>query len=168
MIVATCAVKRKGQAMGTEIERKFLVVGDAWRESAQGVRYRQGYLSTNKARTVRVRIAGDKAFLTIKGATSGIARAEYEYSIPMSDAHELLERLCEQPIIDKTRYAIACDGLTIEVDEFAGANAGLIIAEVELTSITQTFSKPEWLGADVSHDPRYFNSSLVSHPFTSW
>jgi adenylate cyclase len=154
--------------MGTEIERKFLVEGDAWRKDVAGVRFRQGYLNTNKARTVRVRVAGDAAFLTIKGATTGIERAEYEYAIPVGDADEMLERLCEQPIIDKTRYTISSGSVVIEVDEFWGENEGLILAEVELANEAQTFVRPIWLGAEVSHDPRYFNSSLVTHPFRAW
>lgn len=108
--------------MATEIERKFLIKGDSWRQGATGKRYRQGYLSTVKERTVRIRTAGDKGFITVKGINTGPSRAEYEYEIPLSDANEMLDRLCERPLIEKTRYRIASDGLTWEVDEFEGEN----------------------------------------------
>ncbi|MCC6808192.1 MAG: CYTH domain-containing protein [Deltaproteobacteria bacterium] len=154
--------------MGKEIERKFLVTNDAWRAGAKGKRYVQGYLSTNKERTVRVRIAGEQAFLTIKGLTVGTARAEFEYAIPVPDAAEMLKSLCEQPIIEKTRYKVEHGGLTWEIDEFDGVNKGLIVAEVELSSEGQSIDKPSWAGADVSDDRRYFNSNLISKPFTTW
>lgn len=152
--------------MPTEIERKFLVTGTQWRAS-RGVRLSQGYLNRDKERTVRVRIAGGKAFLTIKGATRGATRAEFEYEVPITDAEVLLS-LCDGPLVEKVRYAIEYDGNVWEVDEFLGANAGLVIAEIELTSEAQTFAKPEWIGAEVTHDARYFNSNLASHPFGSW
>jgi adenylate cyclase len=154
--------------MAKEIERKFLVVGDAWRAGAKGKRYRQGYLSTHKERTVRVRIAGEQAFLTIKGLTVGTARAEFEYPIPMQDAAEMLDGLCEKPIIDKIRYKVEHQGLTWEIDEFEGVNKGLIVAEVELPSEDAAFAKPSWAGEDVSSDRRYFNSNLIAKPFTTW
>lgn len=153
--------------MGTEIERKFLVVGDAWRAGATGTLFRQGYLSTHKERTVRVRREGEHAKLTIKGVTVGARRAEYEYPIPVADADDLLA-LCEQPLIEKTRYAIAVGRHTFEVDEFHGANAGLIIAEVELADEDEPFEHPPWLGAEVTHDARYFNANLVAMPFSQW
>ncbi|MBL0726267.1 CYTH domain-containing protein [Piscinibacter sp. HJYY11] len=152
--------------MGVEIERKFLVVGAAWRQGA-GVRFSQGYLNRDKDRTVRVRIAGEQAFITIKGRTKGASRAEFEYEIPIKDGQELL-LLCERPLIEKVRRVIAHDGSTWEVDEFLGENAGLVVAEVELQSESQPFTHPEWLGEEVTHDPRYFNSSLSKHPYGRW
>ena len=154
--------------MGREIERKFLVKGEAWQGLAPGVLYRQGYLCSAKERTVRVRVAGEKAFLTIKGLTVGAARAEYEYEIPVADAQAMLDDLAEKPLIKKIRYKIPYDGLTWEVDEFLGDNAGLIVAEVELSDEKQAFNKPEWAGEEVSDDPRYFNSNLARHPFRKW
>ena len=156
--------------MAVEIERKFLVIDTSaqapWR-CVTGVAYRQGYLNRDKARTVRVRIAGDAAFLTIKGLSVGATRTEFEYAIPLADAQALLA-LCDGPLIYKTRYVLAHQGTTWEVDEFAGDNAGLVVAEVELASEAQAFDKPEWLGAEVTQDARYFNSSLASHPFGQW
>ncbi len=154
--------------MGREIERKFLVVGDAWRELAPGTTYRQGYLSTVKERTVRVRTIGDKGYLTIKGITVGATRAEYEYEIPAAEANEMLDDLCERPIIEKTRYKIPCGGLTWEVDEFAGVNQGLIVAEVELDEESQEITPPDWAGEEVTGDPKYFNANLVAKPFSTW
>ena len=154
--------------MGKEIERKFLVKGDAWRALAQGTMYRQGYLNSAKERTVRVRTVGDKAFLTIKGITVGATRAEYEYEIPFDDCNALLDNLAEKPFIEKKRYKIPFEGLIWEVDEFFGDNQGLIVAEVELQREDQQIPKPEWVGDEVSGDPRYFNSNLIKHPFTKW
>lgn len=154
--------------MGKEVERKFLVKGDMWRALATGTTYRQGYLSTVKERTVRVRTIDDKGFLTIKGITIGSTRAEYEYEIPVSDANEMLDTLCEQPIIEKTRYKIPWAGLVWEIDEFFGVNKGLIVAEVELESEDQEFATPEWVGKEIADDPRYFNSNLIAHPYTQW
>lgn len=154
--------------MGKEIERKFLVVGDGWRGLAPGARYRQGYLSTVKERTVRVRIAGEQAFLTVKGLSVGAVRAEFEYAIPSADAEEMLDALCERPIIEKTRYCIPIAGLTWEVDEFRGVNAGLIIAEVELADEAQTFDRPDWIGREVTGEARYFNANLVARPYSTW
>jgi CYTH domain-containing protein len=154
--------------MGKEIERKFLVTSDAWRAGAKGTLYRQGYLSTHKERTVRVRIAGEQAFLTIKGLTVGTTRAEFEYPIPVADAAQLLDNLCEKPLIEKTRFKVEHAGLVWEIDEFEGVNQGLVVAEVELASETQRFDKPSWAGADVSDDKRYFNSNLIAKPFTTW
>jgi adenylate cyclase len=154
--------------MAKEIERKFLVKGDGWRDLGSGKPYRQGYLSTVKERTVRIRTAGDKGFVTIKGINVGATRSEYEYEIPLGDANEMLERLCEQPLIEKTRYRIPLDSLTWEVDEFHGVNHGLITAEVELKDEQQAVSLPGWIGTELTGDPRYYNSSLVAHPFTTW
>lgn len=154
--------------MAIEIERKFLVTGDAWKRAAVGVLYRQGYLSTDKARTVRVRIAGERAFITIKGMASGIARPEFEYEIPPDDAAAMLDGLCLKPLIEKRRYTLECKGMRWEVDEFLGENLGLVVAEVELDSADQAIEKPEWIGLEVTDDARYFNSSLIAHPFSQW
>lgn len=154
--------------MAIEIERKFLVAGDSWRGLAAGVAYRQGYLVSGSGLTVRVRIAGDTGYLTIKGATSGIARSEFEYPIPLNDASEMLDTLCGRPIIEKVRHRIPWNGLIWEVDEFAGANQGLIMAEVELKDPNQIIQLPAWIGEEVSHDPRYFNSYLAEHPYREW
>lgn len=154
--------------MGIEIERKFLLAGDAWRGLGQAVLLRQGYLSSARERVVRVRIEGEQAMLTIKGANVGASRGEWEYPIPLADAVELLDGLCEQPLIEKYRHRIEHAGMVWEVDEFLGANAGLIVAEIELASEDQPFEKPEWIGADVSGDARYYNANLIRHPFSQW
>lgn len=154
--------------MGTEIERKFLLKSDAWRSLAPGIRYRQGYLSSAKERTVRVRTAGDAAFLTVKGLVLGATRAEYEYAIPLADGNEMLDTLAEKPLIEKVRYAVEHGNVIWEIDEFLGENQGLVVAEVELGSEDQPFDKPAWVGEEVTGDPRYFNSSLVAHPYSRW
>ncbi|WP_426070727.1 CYTH domain-containing protein [Janthinobacterium sp. DSP2-3-3] len=154
--------------MGVEIERKFLLQGDAWRGLGQAVLLRQGYLSSARERVVRVRIEGQQAMLTIKGANVGATRGEWEYPIPLADAVELLDGLCEQPLIEKYRHRIEHAGMVWEVDEFLGANAGLIVAEIELASEAQPFEKPGWVGAEVSGDARYYNANLIRHPFSQW
>ncbi len=154
--------------MAVEIERKFLVNGDGWRSLAVGVVYRQGYLASGQGCTVRVRVAGEQGYLTIKGATQGISRAEYEYAIPVTDANELLDTLCQRPLVEKTRYRIPWRTVVWEVDEFAGENQGLVVAEVELTDAAQIVELPDWIGEEVSHDPRYYNVNLVKHPFSRW
>ena len=154
--------------MGTEIERKFLLTGNEWQELAKGTAYRQGYLNSQKERTVRVRTIDDTGFLTIKGISVGATRMEYEYEIPVEDANVLLYELCEKPIIEKNRYKIEFAGFIWEVDEFFGENEGLIVAEIELESEDQQFDKPEWVGDEVSGDPRYFNSNLIKNPYSSW
>ncbi len=154
--------------MGKEIERKFLVTGDGWRGLAKGTHYKQGYLNSTKERVVRVRTIDDKGFLTIKGITRGAARAEYEYEIPFAEADEMLEQLCERPLIEKTRYKIPFAGLLWELDEFHGENDGLIIAEVELKAEDQAVSKPGWTGDEVTGDARYYNSNLIRNPFKNW
>lgn len=153
--------------MGKEIERKYLVVGEAWKQLAEGVLFRQGYLNSAKERVVRVRIMGDRAALTVKGITTGATRLEFEYDIPVADAAELLE-LCEQPLIEKTRYRIPRGELTWEIDEFHGANDGLVVGECELESEDQAVDKPEWIGEEVTGDPRYFNSNLIANPYSTW
>lgn len=154
--------------MGIEIERKFLVKNDDWRSLATGVFYRQGYLASDPKTSVRVRVAGESAYLTIKGPTAGNSRLEFEYSIPLQDAMELLDQLCQRPLIEKTRYKIPDRDLIWEVDEFAGENQGLIIAEVELKSEDQPLNLPNWIGEEVSSDPRYFNVNLAKHPYRHW
>lgn len=154
--------------MGTEIERKFLLKNDTWRSLARGTRYRQGYLNSTRERTVRVRTIDDKGCLTIKGPNKGATRAEYEYDIPESDARSMLNDLCEKPLIEKSRYKIDFAGLVWEVDEFIGENRGLILAEVELESENQRFEKPEWIGDEVTADPKYYNTSLVTYPYSKW
>lgn len=153
--------------MATEIERKFLVRGDAWRDGASGTPFRQGYLTTGRMRSVRVRVEGGRAKLTIKGPSRGASRAEYEYAIPLHDAEELLE-LCARPLIRKIRYRVPHDGLVWEVDEFEGQNEGLVLAEVELKDESQRISVPDWVGEEVTDDPRYYNANLVRRPFRKW
>lgn len=153
--------------MGTEIERKFLVTSDVWRAGAEGVPIRQGYLCADAGRVVRVRRKGDDAYLTIKGATEGITRAEFEYPIPVDDAEALLP-LCPQEPISKHRYRVPAGDLVWEVDEFEGRNAGLVIAEVELPSADTDVPMPDWVGDEVSDDERYYNAYLASHPFDTW
>ncbi|MDX2005162.1 MAG: CYTH domain-containing protein [Meiothermus sp.] len=152
--------------MPTETERKFLLRSDAWRDGAVGKPYRQGYLSIRP--TVRVRVAGDQGFITIKGPPTGYSRAEYEYQIPASDAAEMLETLCLSPVIAKTRYRVAHAGQVWEIDEFEGQNAGLIVAELEFVTPHRLFEPPDWVGEEVTGDPRYNNSSLVDWPYSKW
>ena len=152
--------------MAKEIERKFLVKDDTWRD-VKGVKYRQGYLSSVKERTVRVRTMEDKGYLTIKGIAVGATRMEFEYEIPRKDA-DILLGICEQPLIEKNRYTIAHDDFVWEVDEFFGDNSGLIVAEVELASEGQEFPRPDWVGQEVTGDCRYFNSNLIKNPYMHW
>jgi adenylate cyclase len=153
--------------MGVEIERKFLLAGEDWRALGEPLLLRQGYLSSDPARVVRVRVEGDQAYLTIKGKSVGATRGEWEYPIPLLDANELLA-LCEQPIVEKYRRKIEFAGNVWEVDEFLGANAGLVVAEIELGSEDQAFERPDWIGFEVTHDARYFNSALARHPYSAW
>lgn len=154
--------------MGTEIERKFLLADDSWRGLATGKRYCQGYICAGAQGTVRIRTIGDSGFVTIKGPTRGLARAEYEYPIPVADAREMLAQLCRAPLIEKVRYTLEFAGSIWEVDEFERENAGLVLAEIELEQPQQTFVMPPWLGREVSDDPRYRNSALALHPYGSW
>lgn len=154
--------------MPVEIERKFLVCGDEWREEADGTLLRQGYLNTGKGCIVRIRTAGDKAFLTIKGPTTGISRPEYEYEIPLQDATELLHSLAQQPIIEKVRYCVPREGHVWEVDEFLGDNTGLVLAEVELEDEAEQVDKPRWVGKEVTDDARYRNTALAKNPYSHW
>lgn len=154
--------------MATEIERKFLVIGNDWRHLAAGEEYCQGYLSTEKGRTIRVRTVGERGILTIKGPTVDSARLEYEYDIPIAEAREILRELCQKPLIEKTRYKIPFQGFIWEVDEFKGENEGLIFAEIELEHQEQSFEKPVWIGNEVTGDSRYYNANLVKNPFCNW
>ena len=154
--------------MTREIERKFLVDIAEWRAEAAGTLYRQGYLSSVKERVVRVRIAGERAFLTVKGITSGISRLEFEYPIPLADAEAMLDRLCERPLVEKTRHREVFAGRTWEIDVFHGDNDGLVVAEVEIASPEEKVELPRWAVAEVSNDPRYFNSNLAANPYKNW
>ena len=155
--------------MGVEIERKYLVANSLWQSEVESsVHISQGYLTRGENASVRIRLIGDAAVVTIKGAADGIQRAEYEYPIPREDAEEMLATLARTPLIEKTRHLIPHEDHVWELDVFEGANAGLITAEIELSSIEEAFKKPEWLGKDVSDDVRYGNSNLVGNPFTEW
>ena len=153
--------------MAVEIERKFLVNGDEWRKQAVPHRIVQGFLSRDPDRIVRVRVAGDNAYLTIKGRANGLSRAEFEFPIEVSLAQDLLQ-ICLPTIIEKSRHKLGWGGVTWEIDEFHGANSGLIVAEVELPQEDTAFEMPPWIGAEVSFDYRYTNSQLSEHPFTTW
>ena len=155
--------------MGQEIEKKFLVTSAAFKTDAKETHIIQGYLSSVAARTVRIRIKGDKGFITIKGIgnESGASRFEWEKNISLNDAKQLL-KICEPGIIDKTRYEVKVGEHSFEVDEFHGDNEGLVVAEIELKSEDDPFEKPEWLGAEVTGDERYYNSSLTKNPYTKW
>ncbi len=153
--------------MAAEIERKFLVSDDSWRDGSPGVRMAQGYLCLDPGRTVRIRLAGEEAWITVKGRAEGITRAEFEYEIPAEDARELLE-LCLPSLIEKTRHRIEFAGHVWEVDVFHGANEGLVVAEVELDDASVSPELPSWVGAEVSGDARYCNASLATRPVTSF
>jgi len=155
--------------MAREIERKFLVKRELWQPTSRSGEYcRQGYLSTDPERVVRVRVLGDRAFLTVKGMQQGIARTEFEYAIPRPDAETMLSKLCVQPVIEKIRFHETFDGHIWDVDDFLGANRGLVVAEIELPSLDAVVTLPPWVGEDVSDDPRYLNVNLARVPFTQW
>ena len=156
--------------MNIEIERKFLVVNDGWRDVADGGRLcEQGYISSDPENiTVRVRVLGSQGFLTLKGPTKGISRSEMEYEIPVKEADYMLRNFCGDRVISKTRYLLKLNGLRWEIDEFSGENQGLIVAEIELETEDQLFEKPDWLGEEVSFDPRYFNAALAQNPSSNW
>lgn len=154
--------------MGNEIERKFLVNSYEWRDGNKPVPTCQGYLISANDCTVRVRVMGEQAFLTVKGKSEGLTRLEYEYEIPVADAKEILVHLCMQPYIEKNRYKISYAGMTWEIDEFLKDNEGLIVAEVELESEEQEVELPPWIGEEVSHDPRYSNANLGKNPYSQW
>ena len=155
--------------MANEIERKFLVKGEFKNLANKATRIVQGYLSSIPERTVRVRIKGDKGYITIKGIgnASGASRYEWEKEIPASEVEDLL-KICEPGVIDKTRYLVKVDDHTFEVDEFYGENMGLVLAELELSSEDESFQKPNWLGEEVTGDTKYFNSMLMKNPYTKW
>ncbi len=156
--------------MAFEIERKFLVKRELWKAPAAGVEFRQGYIETVDGTTVRVRIAGDHAMLTLKDRAVGLTRHEFEYPIPLDDARTMIETMCAKPLVEKIRYRVPAieEGLVWEVDEFLGDNAPLVTAEIELPSESTQFTKPEWLGDEVSDDHRYKNNNLARHPFAKW
>jgi len=155
--------------MAIEIERKFQLAGDAWRaQVSRSTLLRQGYLANTTRASVRVRLAGDSGWLSVKAMTRALARAEYEVQIPASDANEMLDRLCEGPLIEKWRHIVVYQGSRWEIDEFLAANAGLVIAELELDSEDAPFARPPWLGAEVTHDERYYNFRLAQHPYRHW
>ena len=155
--------------MAIEVEHKFLLKNDNWRKQINhSVKYSQGYLSSQPTSSIRIRISDNQAWLNIKSATIGTHRREYEYEIPASDASEILHELCVKPLIEKIRHFVIYDGNTWEIDEFYGGNAGLIVAEIELSEIGQSFSKPEWLGQEVTQDMRYYNNNLARHPYSEW
>ncbi|MCB1599358.1 MAG: CYTH domain-containing protein [Lysobacterales bacterium] len=154
--------------MAIEIERKFLLKGDAWRNQVQRSAYMaQGYLGGTRA-SVRVRVSGDVAWLNIKSQTRGSTRLEFEYPIPRADADVLLEQLADGPVVSKTRHYVEIDSHVFEIDEFDGANQGLIVAEIELGSADEAFPRPSWLGLEVTDDLRYYNLSLVKQPYSQW
>ena len=155
--------------MATETEKKFLVINDNWKPASfMQQHYTQGYFSTSPECSVRVRMSGDQANLNVKSATLGITRSEYDYPIPAHDAREMLDHLCIKPLLEKTRYFVKVDQHTWEIDVFHGDNEGLIVAEIELKSAEESFTRPEWIGEEVSDDPRYYNVCLIKHPYKSW
>lgn len=154
--------------MAREIERKFLVRSDEYKKAAASHLIRQGYICRDPERVVRVRIYGEESFVTIKGKPDGLARPEYEYSIPVTDATELLDRLCVKPLIEKVRHELFFAGMIWEIDEFLGDNEGLVVAEIELDDEKTAFENPDWVGEEVTNDPRYLNSNLVERPFKEW
>ena len=154
--------------MAIEIERKFRVTGSGWRAAVRtSTLLRHGYLANTARASVRVRVAGEQAWLSVKAMTPGRARAEYEFPIPCSDAQEMLQ-LCEGPLVEKRRHIVVHGGDEWEVDEFLGENAGLVVAELELNSEQQRFSHPDWLGAEVTDDERYYNFRLSQQPYSRW
>jgi adenylate cyclase len=155
--------------MATEIERKFLVTNENWRTQAtQQKSIKQGYFGPPNKASIRIRIDGDAANINIKSATLDIVRKEYEISVPLNDAEEMLQHLCERPFIEKVRHLVPQGAHVWEVDEFSGDNQGLIVAEIELSSADEAFEKPDWLGEEVSHDERYYNVRLVKNPYKNW
>jgi len=155
--------------MPVEIERKFLVQGNDWRgAAARSELYRQGYLAGSETCSVRVRVGGARAWIGLKGRVRGASRLEYEYLIPVGEANEILDALCAGGRVEKRRHWVPYAGREWEVDEFIGANAGLVVAELELDDEDEAFSRPPWLGREVTEDVRYYNSSLARHPWSEW
>lgn len=154
--------------MADEIEKKFLVKHIPSSLMTDGTHIVQGYMVNRKQMVIRVRLSGENAFLTVKGETINGTRKEYEYPIPAEDARQMLDLYCERPFVEKTRYIIDHKGFTWELDQFSGANTGLVMAEIELSHIDQPFEKPDWIGQDVTHDVRYYNSNLIISPYSIW
>ncbi len=154
--------------MGTEIERKYLVSSEAWRPGYESRRLRQGYLAVGPPASVRVRVSGSKAYLNIKQSTLDISRDEFEYPLPVEDAEFMLANLCQGRLVEKMRHLVRFGGLVWEVDIFEGANAGLVVAEVELERADQPVELPPWVGREVSGEARYLNSSLAQRPYSEW
>jgi adenylate cyclase len=155
--------------MNLEIERKFLVLDDSWREAVRESAYfRQGYLNDEIHCSVRVRISGERAWLNLKSVTIGAQRHEFDYEIPVRDAHRMLDVLSRKPVIEKTRHFVDIGPHTWEIDVFEGDNAGLVVAEIELNTPDEAFEKPGWAGEEVTYDPRYYNTSLSTHPYKNW
>jgi adenylate cyclase len=155
--------------MAIEIERKFRLADDSWRQGVQRkTLLRQGYIANTRRASVRVRLAGEAGWLSVKAMTPGLSRAEYEAAIPAAEANEMLDRLCEGPLIEKWRHIVPYQGSEWEIDEFLGANAGLVIAELELDAEDAPFARPPWLGVEVTHDERYYNFRLSQRPFRHW
>ncbi len=155
--------------MALEVEHKFLLANDGWREEIDhSVHYKQGYLSSSPLSSVRVRISDTQAWLNIKSATIGTHRQEFEYQIPLDDANTILDELCHKPLVEKMRHFVHHASHVWEIDEFLGDNAGLIVAEIELSQIGESFEKPVWIGAEVTHDLRYYNNNLTKNPYKNW
>ncbi|MBU8910275.1 MAG: CYTH domain-containing protein [Desulfobacterales bacterium] len=154
--------------MAIETERKFLLRYLPSSLLVNSTLIRQGYMTNKKDKVIRIRLTGDSAFLTVKGATRNASRKEYEYPIPQQDAKEMLQLFCKKPLIEKTRYQIEFKGFEWVIDQFSGDNQGLVVAEIELDSIDQPFEKPDWIGKEVTHDLRYFNSNLIETPYSTW
>ena len=155
--------------MPAEIERKFLISNENWRKSVcRQARIIQGYLANTETGSIRVRVSGEQAFLNIKSMTLGIERTEFEYPIPLDDAYYLLENICLRPVIEKTRYFVEHGTHLWEIDVFAGENSGLVVAEIELSDVEEDFHRPDWIGPEVSDDPRYYNVRLIDEPFCQW
>jgi len=155
--------------MAKEIERKFLLKSDTWCDEVDSsCRYAQGYMSSSEKVSIRIRISDEKAYLNFKSATLGISRTEYEYEVPLADADDMLANFCEGPLIEKVRYFVKRGDHTWEIDVFEGDNTGLVVAEIELQTEDESFDVPDWIGAEVSDDPRYYNVCLVTHPYCQW
>jgi len=161
-------ISLQGQKMGVEIEHKFLVNKTLLPKLTNGYIIKQGYIQTVGVNTVRVRLQNKEAFLTLKSSSKGCSRLEFEYAVPLEDAEQMLENLCQKPFVDKTRYLIEHEGHTWELDVFEGENKGLIVAEIELKSEDETFSLPHWVTQNVTSDKRYANSNLIKHPYLNW
>lgn len=155
--------------MPIEIERKFLLANNNWREAVKtSFRIRQGYMGEVGKASIRIRIQGEQANINVKSATLSMRRMEYEYAIPLNEAQEMLEQLCEHPQVNKTRYIVEQGKHKWEIDEFYGENEGLLVAEIELSDEAEVFAKPEWIGEEVTEDPRYYNVNLIKHPYKNW